>query len=220
VPPANPQYVVEFNLDALRVLGIPVLDHGLKVYLCEEDRSYAEAFWTSQGFEGWDHVIGLFPGGGWESKRWGLKGFAEVGDALAREYGARILLLGGKKEEGVLDGIAGRMEQRPAIISGATLGQLAAVTAKLAFWIGNDSGPKYLAVAFDVPTVTIFGPTDPANATPPGGRHLAVVAEVPCLGCNKKACPFDPQDEQHQQCMRKLSSVQVLAAVRQLWNDK
>jgi len=218
--PKNPQYVVEFNLDALRALGIPVLDSRLKVHLREEDRAFAEAYWSCQGLGGEGPVMGLFPGGGWESKRWGLKGFAEVGDALKQEFGAKVLLIGGKKEEQDLEQIAGMMEKRPAILSEATLGQLAAVTAKLAMWIGNDSGPRYLAVAFEVPTVTMFGPTDAANATPPGGRHLAVVAEVPCLVCNQTACPFKPDDIRHQQCMKKLSSAQVMAAVRQIWNER
>ena len=216
VPPKNPQYVVEFNLDALRALGIPVVDSRLKVYLCEEDRVFTEAYWSRYGLGGEGPVIGLFPGGGWESKRWGLKSFAEVGDALNQEYGARVLLIGGKKEEQDLEQIAGMMEKRPTILSEATLGQLAAVAAKLAMWIGNDSGPRYLAVAFEVPTVTIFGPTDAANATPPGGKHLAIMAEVPCLVCNQTTCPFRAEDERHQQCMKKISSTKVMAAVRQI----
>jgi lipopolysaccharide heptosyltransferase II len=217
VPPKNPQYVVDFNLDALRVMEVPALDSSIRVYLSEMDKAFAEDFWRKTGLAGETPVMGLFPGGGWESKRWGLKGFAKVGDALKQEFGAKVLLIGGKKEEQDLEQIAGMMEKRPAILSEATLGQLAAVTAKLAMWIGNDSGPKYLAVAFGVPTVTIFGPTDAANATPPGGKHLAVMAEVPCLVCNQTTCPFRAGDERHQQCMKKISSTQVMAAVRQIW---
>lgn len=220
VPHKNPQYVVEFNLDVLRVLGIPVVDSKLRVYLREEDRAYADDFWDKMKFAETPSVVGLFPGGGWESKRWGLKGFAEVGDALNQEYGAKVVLLGGRKEERDLEDIARSMKKRPAIFSEATLGQLAAVTAKLSLWIGNDSGPKYFAVAFDVPTVTVFGPTDSANATPPGGRHRAVTAEVPCLVCNKTTCPFRSLDERHQQCMRKLSPDQVLNAARDLLNGR
>jgi len=217
VRPQNPQYVVEFNLDALRALGVPVTDTRLRVYLNETDTAFGDGFWSKAGLAGDAPVVGLFPGGGWESKRWGLKGFAEVGDALIQEFGAKILLLGGKKEEQDLEQIAGMMKKRPVILPEAALGALAAVTAKLAMWIGNDSGPKYLAVAFGVPTVTIFGPTDAANATPPEEKHLAVVAEAPCLVCNQTTCPFKPDDERHQQCMRKLSSDQVMAAVRQIW---
>lgn len=220
VPPKNPQYVVEFNLDALRALGIPVVDSRLRVHLREEDMAYAETYLSHQRLGGEGPVVGLFPGGGWESKRWGLKGFTEVGDALSQEYGARVLLLGGKKEEKDLEEIAATMKKRPAILSEATLGQLAAVTSKLSLWIGNDSGPKYLGVAFDVPTVTIFGPTDSANATPPGGRHLAVKAEVPCLVCNQTTCPFKPEDERHQQCMSKVSPEQVLEAAKRLLDER
>ncbi len=217
IPPKNPQYVVEFNLDALRALDVPITENAIRIYLSEPEKAFADGFWTRAGFGGDAPVVGLFPGGGWESKRWGLRGFAEAGDALGREFGAKVLLLGGKKEESDLETIASLMGKRPAVCCGSTLGQLAAVSSKLSLWIGNDSGPKYLAVAFNVPTVTIFGPTDAANATPPGGRHLAVVAEVPCLVCNQTTCPFKPEDGRYQQCMRKLSSVQVIAAVRQIW---
>lgn len=44
-------------------------------------------------------------------------------------------------------------------------------------FVGNDSGPTHLAAMLGVPTVAVFGPTDPAVWAPPG-PHVQV-----CGGC-------------------------------------
>jgi heptosyltransferase-2 len=41
-------------------------------------------------------------------------------------------------------------------------------------YVGNDSGISHLAAAVGIPTVAIFGPTDPA-VWAPRGAHVAVV---------------------------------------------
>ena len=45
--------------------------------------------------------------------------------------------------------------------------------------ITNDTGPRHIAAAFGVPTVTLFGPTDPRWTTLPPGQHpfVHVVAD-------------------------------------------
>lgn len=41
-------------------------------------------------------------------------------------------------------------------------------------FVGNDSGPTHLAAMLGVPTVAVFGPTDP-SARVPVGQHVRVV---------------------------------------------
>ena len=55
----------------------------------------------------------------------------------------------------------------------------------------NDNGPMHLAVAVGIPTVTIYGPTDPVAWNPGGARHQAIQAlDVSCIRCNLNECPF------------------------------
>jgi len=73
------------------------------------------------------------------------------------------------------------------------LRELSSVLAHARAAISTDSGPAHLAAAFDVPTVVLFGATDPRKTRPQGRRVHALQAEVvpPCLPCLRRACRWD-----------------------------
>ncbi len=48
------------------------------------------------------------------------------------------------------------------IVQGAPLSQIKSLLAFASLFIGNDSGPAHMAAAFAVPSVVIFGPSNPA----------------------------------------------------------
>src|SRR5437879_6957787 len=78
-------------------------------------------------------------------------------------------------------------------------------------FITNDTGPMHIATSFGVPTVAIFGPTDPATTSPFGSRHELVRHPVDCSPCLLRECPIDHR------CMQGISVEMVhAAAMRQL----
>jgi heptosyltransferase-2 len=78
-------------------------------------------------------------------------------------------------------------------------------------FITNDTGPMHIATAFGVPTVAIFGPTDPATTSPFGSRHELVRHPVDCSPCLLRECPIDHR------CMQGISVEMVhTAAMREL----
>jgi ADP-heptose:LPS heptosyltransferase len=91
---------------------------------------------------------------------------------------------------------------------------LAALVRRLALLVSNDSGPKHLAVALGIPTVTVFGPTHPGAWQPPSGPHTVVEATgLACLHCNHTRCPL-PGDR-NMRCMRDLTAAMVVHACRE-----
>jgi ADP-heptose:LPS heptosyltransferase len=59
--------------------------------------------------------------------------------------------------------------------AGLTVAQIGALAAECRLFLGNDSGTSHLAAALGVPTVAIFGPTDP-GVWAPRGRDVRVVS--------------------------------------------
>jgi len=61
---------------------------------------------------------------------------------------------------------------------GVTLGSLKALVRRCAVMVTNDTGPRHIAAALNVPTVALFGPTDPRWTTlPPGTPEVRIVAD-------------------------------------------
>jgi ADP-heptose:LPS heptosyltransferase len=74
----------------------------------------------------------------------------------------------------------------PLLAKGFSLPELASLMEGCRFFIGNDSGITHMAAALGVPTVALFGPTDP-KVWAPRGEHVTVVApEIPCSPCSRE----------------------------------
>lgn len=55
----------------------------------------------------------------------------------------------------------------------------------------NDTGTMHLAAALGVPTVAIFGSTEPALTAPIGSIHRVIREKVDCSPCFLRECPVD-----------------------------
>lgn len=116
-----------------------------------------------------------------------------LGSASAQELGDRVQAAAG----GALRSLVGR--DRPAL--------LAALLAELDAFVGADSGPAHVAAAVGVPTVTIFGPTDPRATAPSGPGQRALWRPPSCAPCFRPECPIDHR------CLRAIEVAEVEAAV-------
>ncbi|MBI4464171.1 MAG: glycosyltransferase family 9 protein, partial [Acidobacteria bacterium] len=64
----------------------------------------------------------------------------------------------------------------PLLYSGGLAG-LIALLRRASLFIGSDTGPLHLAAALGVPTVALFGPTDPQRNGPYGNCQRVLRAE-------------------------------------------
>jgi len=154
-------------------------------------------------------VIGLAAGAAFGgAKRWIGERFAAVGDALARETGARVVFVGGPGEREAARELAGSMTSRPRVLCGETgLAELLGVISRLRLLVCNDSGPMHLAAALGTPVAAVFGPTDWRETAPRGARARVLRAEgVPCAPCKLRECPVDHA------CMRGVDAATVARA--------
>ena len=69
------------------------------------------------------------------------------------------------------------------LIGQTTLREMAALLTECHLFVGNDSGPLYLAVAAGVPAIGLYGPLDPSLLYPKQPHFIPVYSEVECRGC-------------------------------------
>jgi ADP-heptose:LPS heptosyltransferase len=207
------RYAPEAALDQVRALGLPAAGTTLRFSVTPAAAAEFESWRREEGLHGGRPLVACLPAASWPAKTWPAERFVETMDALAAE--AEVIWLWGPGERDLAEACRARM-RAPSRLAPATDWQgLGALLARSALLVGNDSGPKHVAVALGTPTVTVFGPTHPATWHPPAGPHVALRAEgLACLHCNANVCPLG--GEAHIRCMRDVGAPRVIEAARAL----
>jgi len=136
-------------------------------------------------------VIGLNPGDPYPAKSWPESSFVGLARML-REDGRTVVVLWGPGEldaaKRIVEGAEGAAYLAPAL----SLDELPGVLKNIRLVVTIDSGLKHLAVAAGVPTVTLFGPTNPDEWHMGGEYDRYLYTGVSCSPCRLKECPYDP----------------------------
>lgn len=152
--------------------------------------------------------IGLCPGAEYgPAKRWPLERFRKVMDRLL-PYPIVWVLIGTAAEATLatplVDGFPGLVENR---IGKTSLAELIRIIKGLDLLLTNDTGSMHLAALFDIPTVALFGSTDPALTGPQGNIHRILHHPVECSPCFLRTCPIDFR------CMTRITPEEVVNAI-------
>jgi len=107
------------------------------------------------------------------------------------------------------------------------LDQVAAVLARAALYIGPDTSVSHLAAAVGVPTLVVFGPTNPQRWAPwpaageapvsfqrrapaqTSGNVTLVQAPLPCVPCSRAGC--EDHNASRSDCLQRIGPSEVLA---------
>jgi ADP-heptose:LPS heptosyltransferase len=141
-------------------LPVPSLDPA------PDARAAAGAFLAESGLRPGGFAA-IHPSSGSARKNWHQEGFRGVAER-ARGDGLGVLWIEGEADAGVV-GPLERVVPAP-VARDLPLDVLAAILAEARVYVGNDSGVTHLAAAVSVPTLALFGPTDPRSWAPRGRR--------------------------------------------------
>jgi heptosyltransferase-2 len=181
------------------------------LFVTDSERRDAEAVLTRAGIDpatsrpaacGLAPLIMLNPGAQYgAAKCWPPEYFAQLADRLIDELNATVLISSAPKERRIVDAVMYKMKHAPVDLAraGLTLGALKEITRRCDLMVTNDTGPRHIAAAFDVPVVTIFGPTHPEWTEIYFDKERKVSIPVFCGPCQKKICPLDHR------CMTRLT---------------
>jgi heptosyltransferase-2 len=160
-------------------------------------------------------VIGVSPGAAFGSaKRWLPERFAAAAASIARQCSASVSVFGSPAERELCQRVAAEIEAcgvEARNLAGATsLEEFIGLASKCRLFLTNDSGAMHIAAALGVPTVAVFGATDPEATAPLGPRVRLVREPVDCSPCLLRECPIDHR------CMTRVSADRVVAAASEL----
>jgi lipopolysaccharide heptosyltransferase II len=177
--------------------------------------------------------IGLCPGADYgPAKRWLPERFAEVIKTVSVRRNCEWVLFGTEKDLPIGEQILGMNTATPVappaggtaiqdtgespqpvfgncsnLIGKTTLAELITELSRCRVLLTNDTGTMHLAAFLGVPTVSIFGSTEPVLTGPMGPGHRVLRHHVECSPCFLRECPLDFR------CMKAVETDEVVEAV-------
>ena len=176
----------------------------------------------------------------WRYKQWHEQGWLQIADFL-NSVGYRVVLTGSpaQSEQDRLKQLQEKMAINTVNLAGSlSLANLAALIKDAALFVGPDTGITHLAAATGVPTVAIFGPTDPRKWAPwpvyyadqaapfsaVGIQRISNVwlvqgkSALGCVPCQQEGCERNRQSASA--CLEELSAQTVIDVLKQIIEEK
>jgi heptosyltransferase II len=146
------------------------------------------------------------------AKEWPPLYYARLIDLLRQLAGAECVLLGTASELFKCQQVASMSRAGALNAAGETnVGELKALLSLCDGFAGNDSGAMHLAATLGIPTVGIFGSTNPVRTGPVGPKAKVIYHDIDCSPCLKRTCSFG-----HYQCLQTIAPGEIAEALTEL----
>lgn len=107
-------------------------------------------------------LVLVAPGAADAKKRWSEEGFSAIINTLVKKRGQKVVVVGDMKDKDVVTRVLKNAPSGVLNLCGMTsLTELACVVDRCKAALVNDSGIMHLCSYYNIPTVALFGPTDP-----------------------------------------------------------
>jgi heptosyltransferase-3 len=222
-------HTVLMHLELLRAIEVPPVREVVPSFTSEDRAAAHRALAKLRG----EPYAVLHPYPKFRYKMWHEQGWAEIGQWL-RCQGLHVAITGGPDpaEREYARRIAEVIHDAVDLSGHLSLGGLAAVLSQAALYAGPDTAVTHAAAALGIPTIALYGPSDPVKWGPwpagydsdrnPWGRHgdqrvnsvRLIQGRARCVPCMQEGCERHVQSASD--CLTHLSAQVVIAAARDL----
>ena len=133
----------------------------------------------------------------WDTKHWPEVYWRDLAQRMGH-LGVEVRLpWGNPAEKARAERIANGLNNA-VVLPKLNLAGVAKVLASASACVAVDTGLGHLAAALDVPTISLFGPTNPGLTGAYGKGQIHLASDFPCAPCLQKKCTYTPtaQDQQ------------------------
>lgn len=233
--------VIERDMDTVRALGVSIPAGRMpEIFIQPGEIDRAKHRLEQKGLTG--PLLALGIGASRQTKVWPLDRFASLAIRWCDQYQGSVVCFTSQTEEEIARKFFQHVDEkllawyqdrdarnavRARIASEVQIPvrAIGAIVKNAALYLGNDSGPKHIAVACGTPTVTVFGPEDPFEWHPyPLAQHpIHYIEGLPCRKdhqpgmrpwCGLHECVI----EEHR-CMRGITEDEVFRTVHRLYEQ-
>ena len=125
----------------------------------------------------------------WTSKNWPAQYWRELAER-ATVAGLSVVLPWGSEAEcersyKIADGLANAV-----VLPKLSISHKASIISRATATVGLDTGLSHIAAALGVPSVTLYGATDPNMCGTIGKNQIRITSEFECVNCHDTDCSF------------------------------
>jgi len=189
-------HTVDRMLSLIEAQGYPP-HRDMHLYLGSQENQWLEDWLKTHGVLAGSYAC-IAPTARWLCKCWPMDRYAQIATRLLQSgiAGDRLVILSSPQERGQVQPLLDALGQQHnrVLFPQTSVGQMMAILSRASILVCNDSAPLHIAVGFNRPIVSIFGPTDPAIVGP-YGRPDAVVRSPAGTGITKLNYRNNPNDQ-------------------------
>ncbi|MEI8348639.1 MAG: glycosyltransferase family 9 protein [Candidatus Omnitrophota bacterium] len=196
---------IDVNMRLLGALGIEGKECKLDLWVNEQDKLFAGELFRQHALTD-KKVLAIHPSSNNESRNWPLEKYAQLITYVLRHYEVKIVLVGSQAHYDLNEKLCALVGGGITNIAGKTaLSQLMEVLRGCVLFIGNDSGPRHIAVAMGLPAIILFGPTIYKQVRPYTENCIGISKHLSCSPCDQHNCACA-------RCMQLITVQEVIVA--------
>ncbi len=216
------RHQVFYYLNLVEALGLPKesTPPAARLYVSVEETAWVDGF-SKDAALGTDTLIGVAAGASYgDAKKWPAENFAAVLNHFARELGALPVLFGGPGDIETSRAVSAKVTVKDLnVTSRLSLRQFMALLPRVSVFITNDSGAMHIASALGVPTVAIFGSTEPKSTGPLSKNSVVLRVPMECSPCFERTCQLKEKQRQYS-CLTSITPETVVEAAYKLMKKR
>ena len=162
----NSIHVIDYYLRIANAAGASKLVTDFGLAATSEAVSYTKELLAARNLHNGEYVV-FAPSSARPIKCWPIQRFAVLAGKITSQFNLPIVAVGTRSEKPLIEKLATMSSVKIVNLAGLTdISQLIALLNGASLVISNDTGPGHISSAMSVPTIIIFGPTNPARIRP------------------------------------------------------
>jgi heptosyltransferase-1 len=102
------------------------------------------------------------------------------------------------------------------VLPALSISEKAAIINRASATVGLDTGLSHIAAALDIPSITIYGATDPLLVGATGQHQMHLTSTFECVGCHDVECKYTGPAEFKPSCLVEIKPEYVWQKLKQL----
>jgi lipopolysaccharide heptosyltransferase II len=202
---------VQHQFRVLSHLGISRLEEELELWPDPDAETLVAGWLAEKGIGSEEKIVGLALGSSprWATKRWPVENFQRLAKELVKKLGCQVILVGAEEDRGLAQSFSANGKGLADFVGKTTLRDLVSLVRRMNVLVTGDTAPLHVAGALGIPTVALFGPTDPRRHLPPGRKITSLTRPLPCQPCYRGTC----RNSEELACLKKIEVEEVFEAV-------